>query len=83
MTHSLSNTSHSKRKNRVQASNYTMLKTTSNKNMREKKAFTTNTRSDSRKSPQPLDHTEVLGVHTVSEDAASEVEAVFVAEEHP
>ncbi len=82
-THSLSSMNHSKRKNTVHATSSMMLRTTVNKNTKQKKATTTITITDSLKSLQALDLTEVMDVLAASEDAASGVEALSVAEEHP
>ena len=80
-THSLSSMSHSKRMNMEEKINSTMLQTTAKKNTRRKKAITTNTSSDSLKSQQPPGHIEAMDALAVLEDAASEVEPPFVAEE--
>ena len=82
-THSLSNKIHSKMMNMEERISSTMLQTTANRSTRQKKVIMTNTSSDSLNSPQPLDNIEVMGVLEASEDAASEVEVISVAEEHP
>ncbi len=59
---------------------FMMLRTTANRNARDRKVIGTSTGSDLLKSPQPLDHIGVTGV-LASEDGASEAEETSVEEE--